>query len=639
MKTTLKLVIIFTFMLLSNSLGAQDYYLKFAEPNKQRLNTTITQAVSIDKVDGDTIYAYASNQEFERFRQLGYTFDILPYPSSNTKGITMASSVDEMASWDKYPTYEVYREMMKRFEKQYPSLCKLDSIGTSVNGRKLYVLKISDNVQDDEPELEFFYTSTMHGDETTGFVLMLRLIDYLLSNYNSNAQVTNLVDSYAIYINPNANPDGTYYYGNNTVSGSRRYNANGYDVNRNFPDPRVGENPNGPYQPETIAMMDFAAEHSFVLSANFHGGIELANFPWDAWESSDNPHPDHNWFKTISRQYANLAQSNSPAGYFTGWDNGIAHGGDWYVVEGSRQDYMNYFHNCREITLEISDTKCPSSDELPNFWDYNKEAMLTYMELLNTGFQGTVTNSNGEPLEATITIANHDKDNSFVKTNPTHGLYYRPIEPGTWNITYQAEGYIEQTHTLTINSTQSKVIKNVTLDKLETFDITFEVTSSGSPIHDATISFNGQTQETNEYGTAIFTDIEVGSHALSVTCNGYADYSEQIQVDADKTIQINLTPLSVKNNSLAFNTKIWPNPFTETLRIELTFTQTDYVDIHILSILGKQIATIANQTVTPGTYQFSWTPNKTSPPGLYLVNFRVNGQSRTEKILFAPNCP
>ncbi|MCK7536337.1 MAG: hypothetical protein MZV63_37830 [Marinilabiliales bacterium] len=85
-------------------------------------------------------------------------------------------------------------------------------------------------------EPEVFYTSTIHGDETAGFILMLRLADYLLKNYNTDSRVKDLVDNLEIWINPLANPDGTYRSGNYIIS-PVRFNANGYDLNRNFPDP------------------------------------------------------------------------------------------------------------------------------------------------------------------------------------------------------------------------------------------------------------------------------------------------------------------------------------------------------------------------------------------------------------------
>jgi len=43
---------------------------------------------------------------------------------------------------------------------------------------------------------------------------MLRLADYLLENYTSDLKVKDLVDNLEIWINPLANPDGTYNSGN-----------------------------------------------------------------------------------------------------------------------------------------------------------------------------------------------------------------------------------------------------------------------------------------------------------------------------------------------------------------------------------------------------------------------------------------
>ena len=103
---------------------------------------------------------------------------------------------------------------MQSFPKLYPSLCSLDTIGTSINGKLVLALKISDNPAVDEDKPAVFYTSTMHGDETGGFILMLHLADYLLKNYNLDARVKNLIDNLEIWINPLANPDGTYNTGN-----------------------------------------------------------------------------------------------------------------------------------------------------------------------------------------------------------------------------------------------------------------------------------------------------------------------------------------------------------------------------------------------------------------------------------------
>ena len=434
-----------------------EFYFRLIESNKDKVNNIITRTVSIDNVKGDTVYAYANQQEFEALLKLGYKVEMLPHPTTQSaKSIVMATTIPEMANWDRYPTYEVYRAMMKKFETDYPSLCKLDSIGTTVQGRKIYVLKISDNVDTDEPEPEVFYTSTMHGDETTGYILLLRLTDYLLSNYNVLPQAKELIDNLQIYINPNANPDGTYHGGNSTVSSATRYNANSIDINRNFPDPRAGQHPDDkPWQPETQAMMDFASQHRFVLSANFHGGAEVVNYPWDTWTSSQEKHPDNDWYISISRAYADTVHKYSPSTYMDDLNNGITNGGDWYVITGGRQDYMNYFHRCREITIELSNTKLLDSDLLPTYWEYNHAALINFLKNALYGFGGTVKNTLNNPLDAKVIILNHDGISSSAKTNSANGQYFRMVKPGTYDIAAFAGGY------------KPKIIENVTISAQE----------------------------------------------------------------------------------------------------------------------------------------------------------------------------
>ena len=120
----------------------------------------------------------------------------------------------------------------------------------------------------DEAEPQVLYTSSMHGDETTGYVLLLRLIDYFTSHYGTDAEVTDMINGMEIWINPAANPDGTYHGGNNTVFGATRSNGNGIDLNRNYPDPQYGDHPDGnAWQPETILFMQF---DSFLRKTNIH---------------------------------------------------------------------------------------------------------------------------------------------------------------------------------------------------------------------------------------------------------------------------------------------------------------------------------------------------------------------------------
>jgi len=423
------------------------YYFRFELTDKAQL-PDITKIVSIDNVKGNWVYAYANDSEWAEFGKLGLKTQLLPAPSSEFP-VVMSSSASEAKDWDTYPTYSAYVAMMNGFASSYPNLCQIINVGTTVNGRAILVAKISDNVASEEKEPEVLLTSTIHGDETTGWILMLRLIDTLLSQYGTDPRLANLVNSMELYIGPNTNPDGTYYGGDNTVASARRYNFNGVDLNRNYPD-YDGSLNEGAIQPETQSLMDFANAHSFVFGINYHGGAEVVNYPWDYTYTL---HPDDAWFISSSLVYASNAQANGPSGYFTSVSsNGITNGADWYVIAGGRQDWMNYTRNGREVTIECSNTKMPAASTMPDYWNYNYEAMLSYLELALNGIHGTVVDAYGNPLSATINISGYDNTYSTVETDATHGDFYRYLQPGTYTLTVTTPGYDPQTLQVTVSA-------------------------------------------------------------------------------------------------------------------------------------------------------------------------------------------
>ena len=295
-----------------------------------------------------------------------------------SKAVTMASDISQMAGWDRYPTYETYLAMMQRWAEDYPLLCQVDTIGYSVRGRLILCMHIEGGTGSGAAKPQFFYSSTIHGDEVTGYVMMLRLIDTLLSGYGSNAQYTDLMDRVAIYINPLANPDGTYIRGNNTVQGAIRYNANYVDLNRNYPDP-FGTGAKAVLQPENEVMIDYVEQHDFRLSANLHGGSEVMNFPWDCFTSLQNPHPQADWWRVVCQRFVDTSRTVDATHFSDVNAQGYIAGGDWYVIHGGRQDYMNYYQNCLELTMEISVDKTLACERLPEYWSLLQHSLVNYI--------------------------------------------------------------------------------------------------------------------------------------------------------------------------------------------------------------------------------------------------------------------
>ena len=432
---------------------------------------SLSRDFSVDRVDRNDDGTFKtriclSYRDFDSFQAKNIPYTVV---SQTRAYVQMAHNYGQMtASWNCYPTYSTYTAMMDTFRTRYPQLCEIDTIlNNTPNHHKILCAHISNNLNDNGGKPSIFYISTIHGDEVVGYYMMLRLIDYLLTNYNTNTYVTNLVNNVDIWICPLHNPDGTYYTSDNQINSqniSIRSNYHGIDLNRSFP--WAGQNPakENEDEPEVQAMMQFMQTHDFTLAANLHGGAEVFNYPWDYWMSWQHSHADADWWNYVGRQYADTCQHYNST-YMTEEGNGVTEGGDWYVITGSMQDYHNWYLGTRHVTIEVCDSKVLSTNRLPSYWAYAYHSLLNFIGEANHGIHGTVTDSlTGEPLEALVYIANHDLDHSYVETTLPHGDYHRPIKGGQYEVTYSAEGYLPKTIVTDVADGQ-RITQNVQLAK------------------------------------------------------------------------------------------------------------------------------------------------------------------------------
>ncbi len=533
-----KICVVVSLLLLIIPLIAKsnEVFFSFQVSSKKEINK-LSGLISIDKINGNTVYAYANREQLTQFDQLNYSYNIIQQPDRSNN--PMADTLQKMRSWDSYPTYETYIDLMYQFAADHPNICTISSIGQSIEGRDILVANISDNPGIEEDEPEFFYTGQMHGNELVAFIMLLHLIDYLTENYGSNDRITNIVDNIDIYINPLSNPDGTYAGGNNTVWNATRNNANSIDLNRNYPDPEDGPHPDGnEWQPETLIMMDYADEQNFVLSSNLHSGIELLNYPWDTWEQLA---ADDQWWQDVCHTYADTVHLYAPAGYMDEFDNGVTNGFQWFSMNGGRQDYMNYFQHCREMTLELSNQKDLPEAQLEPHWNYNRQSFLLYMEECLYGLRGIVTNTSSDPLWAEVTMVNHDIDNSEVFTDPDVGNYHRMLAPGTYEAKYNAWGYFPQTVPNIQIFENDIVVQNIQLESSPQFTITGIVTNffNSDPVEDVTVELLETPLDaviTNENGEFEIIGVYEDIYEVKLTVDGFSTTTIEICVNEQSTI-------------------------------------------------------------------------------------------------------
>ncbi len=423
------------------------YVLEVEAPDPGLLSFLSQNDFDFDRVSGGKVQIYADKAEVAWLESLGVEYCLVeqqPNPPQfdlDAKGLGVYHSYASMVS------------ELQAYATANPSITQLVNLGTSVLGRAIYALLITDNPGVEEDEPEFKYVANMHGDEVVGYEMCLYLIDLLLDKYGDEdtegVRITDLVNESELWIVPTMNPDGHEL--------GQRYNANGYDLNRYFPS-WVDEGPYGNIydgdslgdtgrQKEIQVIMQWSAAHSFTLSANFHGGELVANYPYDENMNGD-PYggysacPDDDLFIYLSETYT---QYNLPMWNSTDFEHGITNGSAWYTVYGGMQDWNYLYLSDNEITLEISLSKTPSQSTLPTFWSQNKESMLSYLEAGHIGVRGVVRDADtGDPLYAKIEVTGNTQP---VYTDPDAGDYHRPLLPGTYSITVSAPWHISQTIT------------------------------------------------------------------------------------------------------------------------------------------------------------------------------------------------
>lgn len=171
---------------------------------------------------------------------------------------------EEATSYNKYYNYDELTVLFKSLSQKYSNIANLTSIGRSVEGRELWVMRVTRDPTADVPgKPKFKYVGNMHGDETVSRQVLIYLVEYLLQRYGEDQRVTELVNNTDIYILPSMNPDGfeKSVEGDCVGKDEGRYNAKNIDLNRSFPDQFEEIHVNAKDIPEGTAVMRWILEN------------------------------------------------------------------------------------------------------------------------------------------------------------------------------------------------------------------------------------------------------------------------------------------------------------------------------------------------------------------------------------------
>uniref|UniRef100_A0A672T2F1 Carboxypeptidase D-like n=1 Tax=Sinocyclocheilus grahami TaxID=75366 RepID=A0A672T2F1_SINGR len=344
-----------------------------------------------------------------------------------------------------YYNYADMTDRLQRFSQKYAHICSLVSIGQSVEGRELWVSRITTSPTADVPgKPRFKYVGNIHGDEALSRQLLVYLIEYLLTQYGRDVRVTELVDRTDIYIMTSMNPDGfeRAVEGDCTGSSEGRENAKHHDLDKSFSDEDKLFSKTSEDLPEVTAVMQWILEKKFVLSGSLHGGSVMATYPFYDGSSyvTSGLTTDDALFRHLTRTYTEnhpimkMNNPDCPEDLNTSFGDGITNGG--------MQNYNYFKGNCFEVTFGLSCCKYPPASQLFIEWTNNKEALLAYIHQAHIGVRGFVMTRSGFGLpNATISISGTDHN----ITTWMFGDYYRLLLPGIYDITASSPGFLSNT--------------------------------------------------------------------------------------------------------------------------------------------------------------------------------------------------
>jgi carboxypeptidase T len=342
-------------------------YLVSGAKTDAAVNAVAATGAAINSFEHGLLNVTATADEVTAIQQLGFV-------AERQEGLAHtenATPLDFPSADSNYHNYAEATAVIDQAVADHPSILSKTSIGTSVEGRQMVALKISDNVGTDEDEPEVLFTAHQHAREHLTIEMALYLLDQLTDLYGSDSHITDLVNSREIWIVPDLNPDGGEWdirtgsyagWRKNRQPNSGSSNV-GTDLNRNWPykwgccggssgstSSETYRGPSAASAPEVQNVINFVNSRriggvqQIKTNIDFHTFSELVLWPRGYTQEATGPdmtQEQYNTFSTLGRQ---MAATN---GYTP------EQASDLYITDGSIDDWLWATQGVYSYTFEM----------------------------------------------------------------------------------------------------------------------------------------------------------------------------------------------------------------------------------------------------------------------------------------------
>uniref|UniRef100_UPI003AABEE12 carboxypeptidase B2 n=1 Tax=Centroberyx gerrardi TaxID=166262 RepID=UPI003AABEE12 len=281
--------------------------------------TVLWQPVSPQYIkEEDPVHLFVPVNSSETIKDLlqkhGMTHEVL---LANTNELvemqTRNDSTDPRSSSSYYERYHSLEDIyywINKTSQDHSDMVKVVLIGSSYEKRPLYALKLS--VEERPNKKAIWIDCGIHAREWVSPAFCLWFVQYSLSHYKHNQDITNILDNMDVYVLPVMNPDGYKYTWttNRMWRKNRSYSKDsfcvGVDLNRNFDanwctegasDTPCSEIYCGAFpesEPESEAVANFLRSHkdSVQLYLSIHSYSQMLLFPYSCTLEEAENHND-----------------------------------------------------------------------------------------------------------------------------------------------------------------------------------------------------------------------------------------------------------------------------------------------------------------------------------------------------------
>jgi hypothetical protein len=150
---------------------------------------------------------------------------------------------------------------------------------------------------------------------------------------------------------------------------------------------------------------------------------------------------------------------------------------------------------------------------------------------------------------------------------------------------------------------------------------------------DGGVSWGVDTRLTNNLSDSRLSSIAVSGSFVHVVWRDNRDGNSEIYYKRNPTGNtIGIKNISSEIPSSYSLQQNYPNPFNPATNIKFAIPKNEFVKITVFDMLGKEIETLVNEQLAPGTYETNWNASN-YPSGVYFYKLSAGDFSETKKML------